>query len=99
PVARDRMQTRQIRIQLVRRLEVHIERCEVQKGKVEVLRRWIIHVGYQRGRILRLQSLVYSGQTKFHIFPTKGPYRGSGNLIRNRKAEDCRMGGIPPDTG
>src|SRR5439155_12333800 len=47
PVSCDVLQARQVRLEAVLRLEVHIEAHEVEKRQPEVLRGGVVHVGHE----------------------------------------------------
>ena len=92
-VADDVVQTREVVLQALLRLEVDVEGGKVEEGQLEVLRRGVVHVGDERVGVFGLDRLVEVVQEALDA-AIAVPARNLGrDLVADRVAEHGRVAG------
>ena len=90
-VAGDVLKAREIRAQLVRAVQIHVEGADVEKRQVEELGRGEVDVGEEAVGRRRLRLFVEHTQKPLDACPSVPPHDAGRNLVAKRESEDGRM--------
>ncbi len=93
PIAGDVLQAGDVGSEARGRLQVNIEGDEVQEWQLEVLRRRVVNVGYERSRVLLTYGIAKTRDEALHSGPSEPTHDRGGYLVGHRVAEDGRMAG------
>ena len=85
------LQARQVRRKIRPRLEVDVERREVEERELEVLRAWIAHVRDEPFRVLRLHLRAKIRQEALDATPAVPAHQRRRDLVADRVAEQRRV--------
>ena len=91
------VETGQVGLQALPRLEVHVEADHVEERQFQVLGRGVVHVRDERPRVLGLDRAIQLLQVALDATPAVPPDDRAGNLVADRVPENGRMAGACRD--
>ncbi len=78
---------------MLRRLEINVETCQIQKWELQIFRARIIDVRDQRAGILRFGRSIEPLEEFLNATAAVPAHDGAGNFVSDRVAQNRRMSG------